>query len=125
MNKDNKLIEALIEATEKNRVEWKFEDWAYSNHVLMTYPITEGLALRVDKNTNVLLIKYGGQQEKVDLLLFDKENGVNTPALIIEEEDIEKPHRLWTLYKFASRNASGADKLIDNIISKLSDDVPF
>lgn len=62
--------------------------------------------------------------EKIDLRLYDKQN-TNSAKLLIEEDDIAQPHRLWTLYKLADRNASGADKLIDEIIFKYSDDLPF
>lgn len=121
MNKDDKLIEALINATEKKKVKWVWENWKSNNYIEETYTSKDLLIHYEDKETTLVLVKYGTLEEKVDFLIFDGRIGVSKPILIIEEKDIDSPHRLWTLYKLADRNANGTDKIIDTIISKYSD----
>lgn len=120
MNRDEKLIETLIAATENGKANWRKEDWINIEYLIKTYGEAEGLVILVGQAKHVFLKKYGSVEERVDLLLF---NNKGTPALVIEEMDIQEGHRLWTLYKLAERNASGADKMIDEIISELSDDL--
>ena len=121
MSKDDKLVEALINVTEKNKVEWHWEDGVFGAYFREGYSSPKVLVHVVDNESTFFLVKYGTSLEKIDLLLFDKRKNIDEPALEIEEEDIEIPHRLWTLYKLAERNASGADRIIDDIIAKYSD----
>lgn len=126
MSKIDGFVETLIKSTEAGKIQWTIEEGDKSNFIEeeYLYPGDEFVYSDV-YGSKVCLIKFGGTQERVIIVLFSKTLNDKKPASIIEENDIDKPHRLWTLYKLAERNATGADEIISNIMSKLNDDLPF
>lgn len=127
MSNLNELVETLVTATQNKKVNWYYIDGSTSEHIYNTYHLNDDEEILCsDVNGNkICLVKYGGTNEVIDLILFGESVNDLRPALCIEENDISQPHRLWTLYKLAERNATGADRIIEGIISKLSDDIPF
>ncbi|WP_416141652.1 hypothetical protein ACM1TL_05430 [Lysinibacillus capsici] len=139
MSKLDKLIDTFIEATEEKRMKWSE---ANSNNLIKQS--IEGNSsygvLRVDTTDleDVYIIKYttntnsSATLEKTLTGDIEKYKSVDKVKLIIcniakmqiiteiEETDIGNPHRLWTLFKLADRNAKGADVVIDNLIDKYS-----
>lgn len=127
MSKENAFIEILISSTEKETASWEIYEELDNSYLRSVYNGQSAIVCDIDSN-RIVLIKYGGssyEEERVDLILFKGTGENQKPALSIEQGDLEKPHRLWTLYKLADRNATGADKIMDDIISKLSDNLPF
>lgn len=127
MSKIDGFVETLIKSTEVGKIQWTVEDADRSNYIAKEYLYVGDEFLYADVyGSKVCLIKFGGTQEKVVIVLFSKTLNDKKPASILEENEIDKPHRFWTLYKLAERNATGADEIISNIMSKLNDnDLPF
>lgn len=126
MSKINGLVETLIKSTEVGNIQWTIEEARRSDYILEQFLYDDDEFIYSDLYGNkVCLIKFGGTQERVKIVLFSKTLQDRKPVSVIEEDDIDKPHRLWTLFKLAERNASGADKMIEDITSKLKDDLPL
>lgn len=126
MSKINGFVESLIKSTEVGNIQWTIEEAHRSEYISEQFLNDDDEFIYSDLFGNkVCLIKFGGIQERVKIILFSKTLDDRKPASVIEEDDVDKSHRLWTLYKLAERNATGADKIIEDIISKLNDDLPF
>lgn len=125
MSNINDLIEKLISSTEGGKLNWLIEKAFECPYVVEYYLDQNDEFIYADVNGNkICLVKHGGANETVNVVLFPQ-SLLDRPAIVIGENDIEKSHRLWTLYKLGERNATGADRIIDDIISTLSDDFPF
>lgn len=128
------LIDVLIESTKSNKLSWADADIYKKRFRDKFDDIEEVYSTSYGLNTEILILKHAryvilegegqGYKESVTLILFNKEG--DKVVIDINESDIEQPHRLWTLFKLVTRNVSGADKLISDIIKSLDPNrLPF
>jgi len=138
LSKLDRLIDTFIEATEEKRMNWC--------EALCDEQIKENIGgndcygvFKVDafnSAEDIFIIKYATNTNEEALFnqtilgIPEKNKPMDKVKLVIinimtmqiitgvDETDIENPHRLWTLFKLADRNAKGVDIVIDNLIDK-------
>ena len=119
--KHRKLVETLHRKTAAGKLDWREADL-----------ILESDVYQLDLAMNSLRISRSTNSDGDDLIVISLLNGEAKVVESFSDEDIEPDTNdrvyfrlLRDLYEMAGRRAMGSDKILDDILTELDDDIPF
>ena len=134
VKKDDKFVNALIAATKEKKVSWtklKYEIYKVFKEVNEK---VENAFVFSQGDQNIIIYKastyYNDPEldmdvEKSNIHIVFTDPGTYKPAYKLSDRDLNEGSSLWTLYKVVSRQASGAENIMDEIINNFGSKFDF